>query len=188
MTQKINQPVLARNLIDGLTQKISEPNNGTVKDQAVTVRRARLNLDGLTINVAAANDYGGTKIMDLPDTNLVLLGVEVNCTVTKAGTTNGIVAATDLDMSIGTAVAAATPLATTAIDVIEKVDINDDALSVTFQAHSNDQSTAAFPLVIGDGASNALYMNLAAAITADDSVSVSGTVDIYYVDVGNAGS
>lgn len=186
MTLKENRVLLAPKLKDGVSLHLSAPAAGVrLQDSAMVARHCRLTLDGLSIAVLAANDYGSAKLLDLPDRNLLLLSVEVDCVVTKAGTTNGIVAATDLDMAIGTAAASNATLSSTMVNVIEKVDIDTDALAVDLEIHSSDQSTAAFPLKVVDGASSALYLNLACAITANDSVSVSGTIDIRYIDLGN---
>lgn len=190
MTAKMNQATVAQNLLDGITLSFGEPNTGVTRvgDQMVTVRRARLELTAFSIAVLAANDYGGTKLLDLPDRNIMLLGMEVDCVVTKQGNANGIVAATDINMSIGTGVSAATPLAGTAIDVIEATAITADTLVVDFEAHSSNQSTVPFPKKLLDSATLALYMNITATITADSSVEVTGTIDIFYVDLGNLSS
>ena len=191
MVQKFKQRTLIPNLLDGLTLKVSEPGTGvTVQSNKLVIpQMATLVLDGFTITVDEGDDFGGTKLLDLPDSNILLLGVEIDCVVTKAGTTDGIVAATDLDMSIGTAVASNATLSGAMLDVIEKVDIDTNALEVDFEAHSADQDTAKFPISISDGASSALYMNLATGdITASDSVSVDGKIRIYYIDLGNLSS
>ena len=189
MTLKIKQQTLIPNLVDAVSTLITEAGAATVTiaDQMVSVRRARVTLTSFSIAVTSANGYGGSKIVDLPNTNMLLLGVDVNTTIVKGGVTNGIVAAKDLDVGIGTATASSTTLASTMIDIIEKKDIDTDALSVTFDAHSNDNSTSTFPRRIADGASSALYLNASVigGITANDTLSVTGTIDIYYVDLGN---
>jgi hypothetical protein len=185
--QKLKGRVLAPNLEDGSSVKQSEPAaNVSLKDTQVTVRRARYTLSGLVVSVLAANDYGSAKIMDLPFRNMLLLGIEADLVLTKAGTTNGLVAATDLDVAIGTAPASAITLASTMIDIIEKKDLDADSLTAIFQAHTNDQATAVFPKKIVDDTNAALYLNVgvAAGITANDSLSASGTIDIFYVDLG----
>ncbi len=190
MTEKVRGALLAPYVQDGVSVQLLEAQGTGVTghDQMVTVRRLRLTLTNFTIAVLAAQDYGGTKLCDLGDRNMLLLGMEVDCVVTKQGNTNGIVAATDINMSIGSAVAAATPLAGTAIDTVEATAITADSLTVDFEKHTNDQSTAVFPKKIADGASNALFMNLTAAITAHSAVTVNGIVDIFYVDLGNLSS
>jgi hypothetical protein len=190
MVDKIRGAAVAPNLVDGISAKFGEPATGVVSvgDNVAYVRRARLTLTNFAIAVLAANDYGGSKLLDLPDRNIMLLGMEVDCVVTKQGNTNGIVAATDINMSIGTGVAAATPLAGTAIDVIESTAMTADALAVDFEKHSNDQSTISFPKKLADSATLALFMNITGAITADSSVSVTGIIDIFYIDLGNLSS
>ncbi len=188
MAQKFNGEILIPYLKDGVTVPCSEPGASTIAldDAAVVVRKTRLTLTAATLSVLQANDYGSLKVLDLPDRNMLLLAVEADLVLTKQGNTNGIVAATDLDVGMGTAAASSTTLATTMIDILEKVDVDADALAVDFERHSNDQSTATFPKRIADGASSALYLNVAAVggITADSSLSVSGTIDIFYVDLG----
>jgi hypothetical protein len=158
-------------------------------DRATPLRHVRLTLAALSIAVLAANDFGGTKICNLPDLNIVLAGVEANLVFTKGGVTNGIVAATDLKVGMGFAVASAIPIATTAVDVMEATDLTTDALTVTLAKHTNDQASPA--LLFGDdSATGAIYLNVSATggITANDTLSVTGTVDLYYYSTGNVTS
>lgn len=188
MTKKIRQELLAPAMTDGRTLSPAPNTNVTQVLSQQIVKHVRMTLADFIVSVAEANDYGGTKICDLPDTNLLLLGVEADLVITKAGTTNGLVAATDLDVAVGTAVASNATLSGTMVNVLEKVDVNDDALVVDFEAHSNDNASSTFPLLVADGASLALYLNIAATITADDTASVDGTIDIFYIDLGNLAS
>lgn len=159
-------------------------------DRLRAIRHVRLTLASATIAIDEADDFGSLKLCDLADSNAMLLMAEVDLTLTKAGTTNGIVAATDLDVGVGTAAASATTLATTMIDVLEKTDIDDNDLEVTYQADTQGQSTASTPIKLADSATLALYLNAVAVggITVSDTISVSGTVDLYFVDLGNVNS
>lgn len=192
MSAKINQLTVARILTDGITVPLARPGVASIslRDNLLTVRRARLVLTATPIAVTAALDYGSVKLLDLPDRNIMLLGMEVDLDVVKQGNTNGIVAATDLSMAVGTAAASSTTLSSTMVDVIEAVALTTDALTVAFERHSNDQLTATFPRRLADGPTNALFLNLSATtlITADSSVAVTGTVDIFYADLGNLSS
>lgn len=199
--QKIKQ----RTLFDASVEfrEITAPNAGTslVSGKPVTpatnvtagtqkermVRHVQLTLSALSVAVLEANDYGSAKICDLPDTNLLLMAVETDLVLTKGGTTNGLVAGTALDVAIGTAAASNATLSSTMVNVVEKKDIDTSALAVDFNAHSNDNASSVMPLPIADGAT-ALYLNVAAAITADDALTASGTIDLYYLDVGNVTS
>lgn len=155
-------------------------------DYPVAVRRMRLTLTSAALAIAEANDYGSLELCTLPDKNLLVLGCEADLSIVKGGVTNGLVAATDLDVGIGTAAASNATLATTMINVLAKQDVDTDALTVTMQAHS----LAASPSFLGivDGATNKLYLNAAASITADDALAVSGTIDVYFIDLGNVTS
>lgn len=186
MTTKYKQAVLAPQLRDGVSMLALESLGTGVTgiDSVLLPRKLRLTLSGFTIAVLAANDYGGTKVIDLAFSNLLILGIEVDTVVTKQGNTNGVVATTDITMAMGTAVASNATLSGAMIDIIEATSITTDALAVDFEKHTNDQGTATFPKKIADGASSALYMNYAGAITADSSVTVDGYINIYYIDLG----
>lgn len=191
MTEKKNQPMLVKNLRDGISSEVNEPGTGvTLENTTLAPKRCRLTLSSAVINVLAANDYGSLKVCDLPDKNIMLLGCEVDLTVVKGNAASGIGSATDLDMAVGTAAASSTTLSGAMIDVIEKQDIDTNALSVDMEAHTQDQSTAQPPLRLADDAALALYLNAVAVagITADDTLTCSGTIDLYYFDLGNLSS
>lgn len=184
---KQRQQMLVPNLLDAHSVRVTEPGSScAVNDQPVLPRKARITLTNATLSVTAALDYGSLKVCDLQDRNLLLLGVEADLVLTKQGNTNGIVAATNLDVGMGTAPASAVTLAATMIDILEKVDVDTVALAVDFERHSNDQATAVFPKRLSDSATQALYLNVSAPglITADSSLSVSGTIDLFYIDLG----
>lgn len=157
-------------------------------DAEKTVRHVRLTLAELSVAILEANDYGSAKICDLPDKNLMLLACECDLVLTKGGATGGLEAAVDINTAIGTAAASASTLATTMLDVIDVVANTADQLTHTMKAHSQANTPANMPLEIGDSATGALYLNLAAAITADDVMTASGTVDLYFIDLGNVTS
>lgn len=151
------------------------------------VRQVRLTLSELSVAIAEADDYGGTKICDLPDKNIMILGCECDLVLTKGGTTNGLEAGTDINTAIGTAVASNSTLSGAMVDVVDIVTNTDASLTHDMEAHSQANTPANMPLEVGDGAT-ALYLNLAAAITADDAMTASGTIDLYYIDLGNVTS
>lgn len=189
MTAKTRQKSLTPNLRDGAP--LPTPASGQGFDLSLaTPYVGTFKLSSLTLDVAAADDFGSVKLCDLPDSNLLLLAVEVDLVLTKGGVTNGLEAAVDLDMGVGTAAASAQTLAGAMIDVIEKVDVDTNALAVDFEAISVGQATAAYPLQIADGASNALYINcgVPAGITADDDLTIDGTVRVVWIDLGNDAS
>lgn len=191
MVHKLRGRVLIKDMDASDSVEFGEAGSGvTIENEAVPLRRARLNLSSATLSVDADDDYGSLKLLDLPDRNIMIFGVEADLVLTKEGNMNGILAATDLDVGIGTAAASSTTLATTMIDVLEKTDIDTNALAVDYHASTQAQSTAATPLKIVDSATAALYLNAVAigGITADSSLSCSGLIDIYYLDLGNLSS
>lgn len=186
MTSKTRQESLSPILRDGADLPTPNVAAGVGMDATlVTPQKITLKLTDVEIAVAEANDFGSVKLCDLPDANLHVLGIEANLSIVKGGTTDGIVAATDLSVGIGSAAAAAAPLATTAIDYLEAQAVTADALTVALNASTVGQSTATFPKQVADAATNDLWLNVAATITADDTVSVSGTVDVYAISMGN---
>lgn len=153
-------------------------------DRIRYVRTARITLTELAVAVTAANDFGGSKICDLPDSNILILGAEANLSLDKDGT--GIVAATDLVVGIGTAVASNSTLSGAMIDVLTDA-LTDDVDPAIFAQHTNDLSTPAL-VFVDDGAAAGLFLNVAATLTVDGSVLATGTIDIYYIDTGNVTS
>lgn len=157
-------------------------------DDAMAVRKAVINLDEFVLNLEADDDYIGAKIADMPDSNLLYLGVEVSLELVKGGVTNGLVAATDITMAIGTVVASNSTLSATMQDLVELDALTATDSSPEWLAHSSDQSTIPMPYRRLDAATNAIYLNLAASVTVDDTLTCSGTVTVYYIDLGNVGS
>lgn len=153
------------------------------------IRHTRLKITDLDITIAASADYGSAKIVDLPDTNITLLSIEADLELTKGLTTNGVVGATDVAVSIGTAAASQADLGNAgAANVLTKITLTATDDSPAFQAHSSEDASLTYPINLDDSATLALYLNLGAAITADDTVTVDGYIDLFWVDVGNVTS
>lgn len=186
MVRKENQVVLAPRMQDGITLTTSAPGVGaTLSDQVAVPRRLRLTLSGFSIAITAALDYAGTKLVSLPDSNILILGCEADLELVKGEVTNGLEDTTDINVGIGTAVASNATLSSTMQDVLEVAAFTATDASPAYDLHSADNSTSVLPIPLADGASNGLWLNLAATITADDALTVSGTVDIFYLDLGN---
>lgn len=153
--------------------------------EPVATRKVTLTLDAVEVTVLEANDYGSAELYTFPDRNIMILGCETDLVITKGNAMNGIGSATDLDVSLGTAAADATTLADAMLDVMPKQDIDANSLTPDFNAHS----LAAVPVLTGipDAADNKLYFNVVAigGITADDTVSLTGTITLFFIDLGN---
>ncbi len=186
MSFKTRQLGRSSNLRDG-SPLITMPSGMGVDYQLLTPQKATLNLSGATLSVDESEDFGSLLVATWPDRNLHILGMEVDLVLVKGGVTNGLEAAVDLDMAMGSAAASAQTLATTMIDYVEKQDIDTDALSVDMEVNVLGQSTATFPKQLADAAANKLYLNcgVPAGITASDALTVTGQIDLYFIDLGN---
>jgi hypothetical protein len=163
----------------------------TVRQERFTLplAKTRLWLAGHSFTIASASDFGGAKIADLPNKNLALFAMALNA----IGTITAPNVGTDLTLSLGTAVAAATPLASTAITYMTAKTGVGAAQSFTCVGHTHDGSvdTTGFgtggttPLLLDNGGANALFLNGAAAVASGTcTVSFSGGwVDVYYFDL-----
>jgi len=195
MTQKNNQPHLFMGGIQGsdlLAGGAAEANTAglvTLKsDDVLTPRKMVLQLTDAVLTHTEALDYSSLKLCDMPDSNLLFLAAEVDLECVKGETTNGLEAATDITLALGSAAASNATLSSTMQDIIELDTLTATDASPAWQAHSADQSTIPMPYQIADAATNAVYLNLAAATTADDTLTVTGTVTLIYVDLGNVTS
>lgn len=142
--------------------------------------KARIWLAGHSFGIGSAIDYGGAKIADLQNKNLLIAGFVMNV----KGTLSSPVVGTDLTLSLGTAVAAATPLATTAIDYMAAKTGVGITQEFTVIGHSFDNSTPAWVFLDGQATANDVYLNGAATVAANCTVAFTGGyVDMYYVDM-----
>ena len=148
----------------------------------------RLRLSNLKITVTAANDYGSFALCTFPETNFIVVAAEANLTLVKGNTATGIVAATGLDVSLGMAAASNNALTGTMVNILPVVEA--DAGTVTDVVQANSLATTPVLLGVLEASTNQLFLNVApdGAITVDDSVTFSGTVDIFILNVENASS
>ncbi|KKK82801.1 hypothetical protein LCGC14_2799780, partial [marine sediment metagenome] len=154
----------------------------------LAVRKAVIRLTSVVLTHTEALDYSSVKIANMPDSNILYLGLEVDLECVKGNTTNGLVAATDITLALGTLAASNATLSTTMQDLIELDALTASDLTPAWQAHSQDQSTIPMPYRRGDTATQEIYLNLAASTTADDTLTCTGTVTVFYIDLGNVTS
>lgn len=192
MTQKNRQQLMLQGGIaasDAACGVIVTPGSDEVlvgADEGLMARKVVLVVTDLDAVIPAADDYGSAKLCDMPDSNIMLLSVEVDLTALKSG---GLISGTDMDLAIGTAAASNQTLATTMLDVIEKSDHDADDIDPQWEAQSQAQATAAYPLRLNDSATLALYLNVGIPNeVADGTVTFTGTVTLIYYDLGNVTS
>lgn len=162
---------------------------GTIEETrsyAEAVQHIRLQLTSVVISITDALAYGSALLGYLPDKNLIFLGGESNLTWIKDGT--GIVTGELPKIAFGTAAASNATLSATMINLI-----NGGAggtavasgLTGTHVMHSNDNVTAIPYVGIADGPTTGLYANAAVNPTGDGTLTISGTIDLYFIDLGN---
>jgi hypothetical protein len=164
------------------------PGNAQIRqtgNEVIGVQKFELTLTNAVMQLGnVSSSYGNIALCTLPDRNFFILGSEAELTIVKGNTTNGIVAATDLDVAIGTAAASNVTLATTMLNILPKNDVDDNLVTVTLANHSLAATPA--PAGILDGPTNVLYLNISAGnVAVADTCTVSGTVTVAAIDLGN---
>ena len=136
----------------------------------------QLTLAATPIEIDEANDYGSVKLADLPTSNLVILGalVDIVCTV------DGVVITDpeDLDYAIGT-------VALTSIDFSNAGEKNVcPEKNVAAAGVMQNVTTATEQNAVLTKGTNALYLNIQAAIATTAIQTFAGTITLFYVDLG----
>jgi hypothetical protein len=178
---------------DATTSAIT-PATGVVQTSNVpaSFRHVQLTLTDFVVTVDDSDgEYGGSSLLTLPDKNLVFVNAEVNLSVVKGNVATGIGATDDISMGVGTAVASNVTLSTTMQNIVPVTAIGTDATTVTFAASSFSANGAAVLVAVADGASNHLYLNASAggsAMSVDDTLTCTGTIDLWFYELGNVTS
>jgi len=153
-------------------------------DLAVMPRRIRLTLTEASIAVLEADGFGSLEFAGLPTNPIALMAVKTDLVLTKDGV--GFIAATDLNVAIGTTAATAADLTTTPSesDVVDVAAFTASALAPAVDLHS--ASNAAPAITVMASGAKSLFLNVAGATETgeDASVSVSGSIDITWMDLG----
>lgn len=187
MTHKIKQRFLSPNLeIDGakaLDQlDFTAATGASIERKFGVLRVAEITLSSFVVSMTAANDFGGTKICDLPNTNLLVMGVMVDLAVTVAGLATNTAAS--LDVAIGTVTTASVDFSNAGEDnLVAKIDGVGATATGTVEGHSG----ALTSVLVTAGASNALYLNASSPVTTGTGTATfSGTIRVFYFDLSVA--
>lgn len=138
----------------------------------------RLTLAATPITIDEANDYGSVKLVDLPDSNILILGAIVDIVCTVDGTV--ITDPEDLDYAIGTVAITSTDFSNAGEDDITP-EANVAAAGV-MQLATNSTTVNKF---LAKGATNKAFLNIQAAIATTAIQTFAGTIDLIYVDLGS---
>ncbi len=158
-------------------------NSFDIVDTPLAVQRLRTTFDAYQFDIPEAADYASVKLAEMGDRFLVL-GVQSELDFVKdnTGVTTG--AALDVAMSSNAAVSAAmTAIANS--DVMAKEDVNGvgDHLDYAFDQFAvlSGATVTGYPRPsVGTG----LYLNIQTSITVDGHVTLTGWIDVYYIDLG----
>ncbi len=157
------------------------------QDHARPVHKLRLQLTGVVLQDLAANHYGSVLLGYLPDSNFIVLGSEANLAWTKDGT--GIATGDTPKLAFGTAAASNAVLSSTMSNLLNGGAASGTAvasgLTGTWKYHSNANASAA-NVWMGASATLGVYMNISGTNTGDGTLTITGTLDLYVVDLGNA--
>lgn len=149
--------------------------------QQTPVRRERLTLTAVEIEVASGDDFGSIKLLDLPDSNIIFLGAVLDLSVAIAGAASNV--ATTLDMALGSTAADNATLATTMLDLVPKI----DGVGAGTPGVVDGASTATEAPLLKASGTKEVYLNAAIPVTTGTgTLTVTGTIDLVYIDLGVA--
>lgn len=152
----------------------------TMKQRGYIWQRAIFTLDDFAVTVAAASDFGGTKLCDLPNTNFLLLGIVVDLVSTLTGFTSN--AGSALDLALGTVVTASTGFTNAGEDdLLQKLDGAGAGSPGTVKGASD--ATVANQYLVA--AARSIFVNVADPVTAaTGTVTLDGTIEVVYAMLG----
>ena len=158
----------------------------TIVDTPVAIQRLRITLDAYQFDILATADFVSVKLAEM-GSRYISMGVESELDIVKDGT--GIVSGGVLDISMSSAAASSTNFTSifANADVMTKEDVNGagnhtDYAFNQFTVLSSTTVTGYPKATIGTG----LYLNVQSSIIADGFVTMTGWIDVYYIDLGVA--
>tara|TARA_R110000737_G_scaffold63510_2_gene91150 strand:+ start:695 stop:1297 length:603 start_codon:yes stop_codon:yes gene_type:complete len=157
-----------------------------VVDTPVAVQRLRVTLDAYQFDILAAADFASVKLAEM-GSRFIVMGVQSELDFVKDNT--GVLTTAALDISMSSAAASSTNLTSVAgnNDLMPKIDINGTGDHL-------DQAFDQFTAISGSTVTNfprasittGVYLNIQTAITTDGFLTLTGWIDLYYIDLGVA--
>lgn len=155
-------------------------------DVPVVMRRMQVKLTNAVVTVAAT-DFGSLKILDLPDRNIAIFNAELVGTVLFGG---DYVDGDDPAIGVGQTAASDDTLSSTMQDVIN-IAAQANITAATANSLALTKPDPGVAVLVADAAGNALYLNVGNGsdqLADEGTATFNGTLDIWYVDLGNVGS
>lgn len=151
--------------------------------------KTTLTLDNVAQTVTNGTEYQGTKIYDLPEGRLLVLGVTATLQQkTTSAVASTINASSTGAISLGTATASNVSLTSTMVDLLPSTAFTSSA-TINVAGTAVTGALAASAHFDGTGTAKDIYLNTAYATTSDvdgnGTQTISGTVVICWVNLGD---
>jgi hypothetical protein len=160
----------------GLVPTPNAAGNVTGVKLARAIQIERLTLAATPIEIDESLDYASKKLIDLPTSNVIIIGAMADLVLTVDGTI--ITDPEDIDWALGSTALTSTDFSNAGEkNIITEADVA--ALGVMQKA----TATAEANVALAQGA-NAVYLNIQAAIGTTAIQTISGIVDLFYLDLG----
>lgn len=171
---------------------VTQPATGSITmkpEEFGPFKRITLTLDNVPQAIVNGTEYQSTLLYTFPEGRINVLGVTATLrqktTSALASTLN---ASSTGAISLGTAAASATTLATTMVDLLPSTAFTSSA-TVNVAGTAVSAALAAAAQFDGTSAAKAMYLNTAYATTADvdgdATQTISGTIVLTFVDLGD---
>jgi len=154
---------------------------GTVSETPLAVQKVSFTLDDESVEVTSVS---GSLNLGTFGRNVAVMGVRsADLVGVKDGT--AAIASTDIDFGIGTAVTNGVPFSGTEDNIVEKIDFNDDVLSVdmSFTSYPGESGTVVTEHPATVLADDDIIINLYLNVGTTGSLTFSGTIDFFVVDL-----
>jgi hypothetical protein len=158
----------------------------TIVDTPVAIQRLRVTLDAYQFDILAAADFASVKLAEL-GSRVIMMGVQSELDFVKDNT--GVLTTAALDVAMSSAAASSSNFTSVAAnaDLMPKIDINGTGDHL-------DQAFDRFTLLSGATVTNyprvsintGVYLNIQTSILADGFLTLTGWIDLYYIDLGVA--
>lgn len=174
--------------LQSLLVEAAELTAGVIGDATNRLRFIRQHqipiLNPFGVDIAAADDFGSTKVISVPDTNFLILSVGV---IGSAEKEPGFPNATGYTWGFGTAPASNATLSGDMINLISRTVAGSGSEFSLMKAHTITNAGGAALIYIPDTV-DSIYLNIAATLASDARIKFSGTLNLHYIDLGNVGS
>lgn len=159
--------------------------NTTVEESAVAMQRLRIEFTGEALTLDdTTNLYTGVVATFGANRRALVFATAYDLTIVKS---DQALSTTDLDIGFGTTEADGQPLVTTE-DELLRLDLNDDSLTIDADGVASSvfsgTTVTEFPLLVS---TDDVWLNIYGNISGGDgTLTITGTVDFYFMDIAAA--